>query len=580
MTYDVFISYSNRDKIIADAACATLESQKIRCWIAPRDIVPGTDYAESLIQNLSNSRVMVLVFSQESNKSKHVMREVERAVSKGIPIIPLRIEDISPTKAMEYYLSSPHWLDALTPPLEKHLEKLAQTVQTLLQTNNEESPTPTKQAKPVSVDQSPKDPHIMKRKRIYLIAVSLILVAIIVASAFLVPGSPLAMLSSNPSASPSPAPSSTSDVGFMTATPSVTTPIPITSTPMPIVQTPIPSTPTPTISATTPAPSTITPTPTPITPTPSTPTPTPTPTPNGTNPPLAPISLVNAAQVKQIDQIQTDYVSDLAWSPNGKYLATTTGYINVYSTETNSLVRATGIYNVRCVEFTSDGRYLIGGGSNGLYIWNVDGWGLTFSNPNINLACLALSSDSKTIAAGVGETVKLFDITNGNEIRTMPVGGSVNVIAFSPDGKTIASSGSSLGSVIIWDAQTGEKLKTLSGHTSFLTALAFSPDSQTLASGSWDKTIMLWNPTNGSQLRVITGHTDFITCITFSPNGQLLASGSWDLTIKLWNVQTGQQLNSLTGHSSRVEAVAFSPDGTKLASGSDLEKGTRLWGAN
>jgi tricorn protease-like protein len=503
-----------------------LESRKIRCWIAPRDIIPGTDYAASLIENLNNSRIMVLVFSQESNNSSHVMREVERAVSKGIPIIPLRIENVNPTKAMEYYLSMPHWLDALTPPLEMHLEKLAQTVQILLQTDIEKPPTPVKQPEPLPVSRPPKDPYTKnKRKRLYLIAASLVLVTIIVTAALFLPGFPFAKLSSAPSSSSTPTASPTSGVG-------ITTPTPSTSTP----------------STSNPSSGSI-------------------------------ISLVNAAQVKQIDQIPTEYVAQLAWSPDGKYLATTDGSINIYDTETKSLAYSTHIFNLRSLAFSSDGRLLVGGGTGGLYTWNVDGWGRSLSNPDVNIACLALSPDGKTIAAGVGETVKLFDITSGNEIRTMPAGGSVDVIAFSPDGKTIASSGGSMGmDIIIWNAQTGEKLQTLSGHTSFLEALAFSPDSQTLASGSWDKTVMLWNPTSGSQLRVITGHTDFITCVAFSPNGQLLASGSWDLTVRLWNTQTGQQQNVLTGHSNRVVTAAFSPDGTKIASGSDLEKGSRLWG--
>jgi hypothetical protein len=138
VTHDVFISYSNHDKAVADALCATLESRKIRCWIAPRDIIPGVDYAAALIENLSSSRLLVLIFSRESNNSAHVSREVERAVSKEIPIIPLRIENVTPSKAMEYYLSTPHWLDALTPPLEKHLQTLADTIQIFLENKKEE----------------------------------------------------------------------------------------------------------------------------------------------------------------------------------------------------------------------------------------------------------------------------------------------------------------------------------------------------------------------------------------------------------------------------------------------------------
>ncbi len=137
MAHDVFISYSSKDKPVADAACATLESSGVRCWIAPRDVAPGVAYAESLVNGLSNSRLMVLVFSANSNRSPQVLREVERAVSKGLPILPLRIEDAPMSQAMEYYISSQHWLDALTPPLERHLAYLCESVKALLSTTRQ-----------------------------------------------------------------------------------------------------------------------------------------------------------------------------------------------------------------------------------------------------------------------------------------------------------------------------------------------------------------------------------------------------------------------------------------------------------
>jgi hypothetical protein len=132
MAHDVFISYSSEDKPIADAVCATLESKKIRCWIAPRDVLPGIPYGEALSQALHGSRALVLVLSAKSNNSKHVMREVESAVGRGIPIVPFRIEDVQPSKSLDYFLKSIHWLDALTPPMEKHLNTLADTIRLLL----------------------------------------------------------------------------------------------------------------------------------------------------------------------------------------------------------------------------------------------------------------------------------------------------------------------------------------------------------------------------------------------------------------------------------------------------------------
>ena len=132
MAHDVFISYSSKDKPTADATCASLEAKGIRCWIAPRDITPGADWGEAIIDGINGARVFVLVFSSNANASQQIKREVERAVNHGLPIIPLRIEDVQPGKSLEYFLSMPHWLNALTPPLEQHLKYLAEVVRQIL----------------------------------------------------------------------------------------------------------------------------------------------------------------------------------------------------------------------------------------------------------------------------------------------------------------------------------------------------------------------------------------------------------------------------------------------------------------
>lgn len=138
MAHDIFISYSSKDKLIADAACAILESRGIRCWIAPRDILPGADWGESIVDALSHARVFVLVFSSHANASQQIRREVERAVNRGLAVIPLRIEDVAPAKSLEYFISTPHWLDAFSPPLERHLNYLADIIRHIL--DGEERP--------------------------------------------------------------------------------------------------------------------------------------------------------------------------------------------------------------------------------------------------------------------------------------------------------------------------------------------------------------------------------------------------------------------------------------------------------
>ena len=132
--HDVFVSHSSKDKLTADAVCSALESRGIRCWVAPRDIPPGANWGEAIIDGLSHSRVVILILSQHSNISPQVMREVERAVSKGIPVLPVRIEEVPLSKSLEYFLSTAHWLDAFTPPLRKHLDALVERVGVMITT--------------------------------------------------------------------------------------------------------------------------------------------------------------------------------------------------------------------------------------------------------------------------------------------------------------------------------------------------------------------------------------------------------------------------------------------------------------
>jgi hypothetical protein len=132
MGLDVFISYSHHDKVAADAACAMLESSGVRAWIAPRDVRPGVEYGAAIVEAMERCRVIVLIFSENANNSGQILREVERAVSKGIPIVPVRIEEVLPTKSMEYFLGTIHWLEALTPPLEQHLRQLVDIVGAIL----------------------------------------------------------------------------------------------------------------------------------------------------------------------------------------------------------------------------------------------------------------------------------------------------------------------------------------------------------------------------------------------------------------------------------------------------------------
>lgn len=125
MAHDVFISHAAEDKTAADMLCAMLEQQGVRCWVAPRDVQPGTDWRSAILAAIRSSRAMVLVFSEHANESRHVNREVDCAIEAGIPVVPFRTQDVAPRGALEYSLYGVHWLDAMTPPIDAHMKRLA-----------------------------------------------------------------------------------------------------------------------------------------------------------------------------------------------------------------------------------------------------------------------------------------------------------------------------------------------------------------------------------------------------------------------------------------------------------------------
>ena len=141
-THQVFISYSSPDRALAHDLCAHLEAQGISCWIAPRDVVPGSDFPGSIVDAIDASRVMVLVFSKSSNNSPHVIRELTRAVTSNIPIIPFRIEEILPTKNMDYLINVAQWFNAIPPPPQQYFSALTETLKAHLTGQQTEKPGP------------------------------------------------------------------------------------------------------------------------------------------------------------------------------------------------------------------------------------------------------------------------------------------------------------------------------------------------------------------------------------------------------------------------------------------------------
>jgi len=191
----------------------------------------------------------------------------------------------------------------------------------------------------------------------------------------------------------------------------------------------------------------------------------------------------------------------------------------------------------------------------------------------------AFNAGAEVVATSNGDkTVQLRDLTRPAEaprvFRSYSTG--VYTTAFSPDRRWFATGGKDR-TVRVWEVATGRKVRTLSGHTGWVTQIAFSPDSRLLASASHSGQVKLWDADSGRELPMPpAGHSESVNSVAFSPDSKLLATGGSDGVVKLWDVEKGRVMPHLTGHTAEVNAVAFAPDGATLASGG-ADGTVRLW---
>jgi eukaryotic-like serine/threonine-protein kinase len=284
-------------------------------------------------------------------------------------------------------------------------------------------------------------------------------------------------------------------------------------------------------------------------------------------------------------------VNGVTFSPRGDLIASAggDGTVTIWNSKTGKLVQSfpTGADSVYCVAFHPDGKHLASAGADQkVKVWNLMATDRpAFTGPcdadldRGTAYCVAFSLSGRYLAAGSGGAVKLWDwerehgqLHYATPIRHARKGISV---AFSPDGRWLASAGWD-GAIIVWDAESGEPLLTLSEHRHPVSALAFSPDSRRLVSASFDRHLIVWDVTTGERLRTIEAHEGMVLGLAFVDGGTRLVSTGEDKTVRVWEPTTGRELLDLRGHADVSQGVAVSPDSQRAAS-AGLDGTIRVW---
>ncbi len=274
-----------------------------------------------------------------------------------------------------------------------------------------------------------------------------------------------------------------------------------------------------------------------------------------------------------------DGVQSVAYSQDGRRLASGgyDGTVRVWDAVSGEHVHTLGNHpkSVGCVAFSPDGKHLAAVSDRTVVIWDAasgERW-RALEYPTSQVGGVTFSPDGSQLATVVEDAVVVWSVAQGFAVCRLEVP-AVQSVAFSPDGQRLVVGRKDI--VEVWDLFRREAGQPLRGHTGSVYCVAWSPDGRWLASGGRDRTVKVWEAACGKAVFTCRGHTGHVVCVAFSPNSQRLASASMDTTVKLWDATRGDELLTLRGHTGHVQWVAFSPEGQRLASAS-YDATVKIW---
>jgi hypothetical protein len=534
----IFVSYSSKDSRVANRICAALEAKGLACWIASRDVNPGENFGEAIVNAIRAAKLMLLVFTQNANNSDEIKKELVLAGHNRLIVIPVRVEDVVPGGAFAYELATRQWID-LFEDWDRAIEQLGTWIHTTLSAVNDAPVVPA-------------DSRTVEMEGDLARAIA--------------PDS-----GTKPSIALGP-----TQLEKVTTPPAPEAPLPPTAAPLAPAATPLPFPAAPALEQPASTRRRIL----------------------QIGGAVAGIAAVGGGTTLELQRGRrlwrllydkstrtyeghTDTVRSVAFLPDGRTALSgsfdrTLALWNVGSGARLRTFRGHSD-RVTSIAVSTDGHTAVSGSADKtIRLWDIaTGQQRQEFDADTYVWSVTVAPGGRIALSGGEGGFTLWDLNGGDLIRAVTVNDYVYSAAFSADGQSVLTGGRD-GVVKLWSVATGREIRALRGHSDWVYSVAFSPDGRIAASGSNDRTIKLWNVATGEELRTLTGPASYVFSVAFTPDAGTLLSGDGDNMLRFWDVGTGRELRNFVGHSGTVLSVAASPDGRFVLSGS-ADQTLKLW---